>query len=143
MHLGYTLPYSGEMSIDQPIDYPLNGRVQVMVANNGLSITGDQFAALGASQLGSQTYQSFGGDFTRAAGDSLRYNLTGSLATTTTTAAVNPNAISPLAYILIAIGLVAIGTALGFFMRDRRARKAFGGRSSWRCWMSMWALIQA
>ncbi len=124
MHLGYTLPYSGEMSIDQPIDYPLNGKVQVMVANKGLSVTGDQFAALGASQLGSQTYQSFGGDFTRAAGDSLRYNLTGSLATTTTTAAVNPNAISPLAYILIAIGLVAIGTAIGFFMRERTDQRS-------------------
>lgn len=32
MHLGYTLPYTGQMSIDQPIDYALNGKVQVMVA---------------------------------------------------------------------------------------------------------------
>ncbi len=121
MHLGYTLPYTGQMSIDQPIDYALNGKVQIMVANKGLSITGDQFASLGSSQLGSQTYQSFGGDFTRAAGESLRYDLVGSLATTTTstTAVASSNIISPLAYILIAIGLVAIGTAIGFFMRER------------------------
>ena len=120
MHLGYSLPYTGQMSIEQPIDYTLNGKVQVMVANKGLSISGDQFAALGASQLGSQTYQSFGGQFTRAAGDSLRYDLTGSIAAaTTTTTTTNSNIISPLAYILIAIGLVAIGTAIGFFMRER------------------------
>ncbi len=125
MHLGYSLPYTGQMSIEQPIDYALNGKVQVMVANKGLSISGDQFASLGASQLGSQTYQSFGGQFTRAAGDSLRYDLTGSVAaTTTTTAVANSNIISPLAYILIAIGLVAIGTALGFFMRERTDQRS-------------------
>ena len=128
MHLGYTLPYTGQMSIDQPIDYALNGKVQVMVANQGLSITGDQFVSLGTSQLGSQTYQSFGGDFTRAAGESLRYDLTGSLAVTNTasTAATvsGNNIISPLAYILIAIGLVAIGTAIGFFMRERTDQRS-------------------
>lgn len=96
-------------------------RFRLWLPNKGLSITGDQFASLGSSQLGSQTYQSFGGDFTRAAGESLRYDLSGSLATTTTstTAVGNSNIISPLAYILIAIGLVAIGTAIGFFMRER------------------------
>ncbi len=125
MHLGYSLPYTGQMSIEQPIDYTLNGKVQVMVANKGLSISGDQFASLGASQLGSQTYQSFGGEFTRSAGDSLRYDLTGSItAATTTTTVTNSNIISPLAYILIAIGLVAIGTALGFFMRERTDQRS-------------------
>lgn len=119
MHLGYSLPYTGQMSIDQPITYALNGKVQVMVANKGLSISGDQFTALGASQLGSQTYQSFGGDFTRTAGDTLRYSLIGSLTTTSSTSIANSNIISPLAYIFIAIGLVAIGTAFGFFLRER------------------------
>jgi hypothetical protein len=94
--------------------------VQVLLANSGLSITGDQFASQGSTQMGGQTYQSFGGQMTRTAGQSLSFNLSGSLAATTTSSTTSvPNPISPLAYILIAVGLVAIGTAIGFFLRER------------------------
>ncbi len=131
MHLGYSLPYTGQISIEQALGYALSGKVQLMIASNGLSIAGDQFAPTGSTQMGNQTYQTFGGDFTRASGESIRYDVSGTVtansssttSTSTTSVSASSN-ISPFAYALIGIGLVAIGTAIGFFMRERTDQRS-------------------
>jgi mono/diheme cytochrome c family protein len=118
MHVGFTLPYSGDISIDQPLDYALDGQVELMVPSGGMTIAGDQLASLGSQQLGDTVYVSYGGSVTQAAGQSLQYRVSGTLSSQTTSAA--PNGVSPVAYLLIAAGLLAIGMAIGFFMRDQR-----------------------
>lgn len=119
MHIAFTLPYSGSASIAQQMDYPLNGTVEVMVGSDGLSVSGDGLNGLGARQLGDRTYQSFGGSLSRNAGDTLRYSVQGALSSAQSNAPATVNNISPLAYLLIGAGLLAIGAAFGFFMRER------------------------
>jgi hypothetical protein len=118
MHLAFTLPYSGSASIEQSVDYPLNGQVEVMLGSDGLSINGEGFAELGTRQLGDRTYRSYGGNLSKGAGDSVRYQVQGSVAAAPTTTDAVPN-VSPFAYVLIGAGLLAIGAAFGFFMRER------------------------
>jgi mono/diheme cytochrome c family protein len=125
MHLAFTLPYSGSISIDQPVDFKLDGQVEVMVASGGMSVTGDGFAGLGTRQLGDSTYESYGGNLSRAAGASLHYNVSGTDAVQQTGAVATTNGVSPFAYVLIGGGLLAIGAAFGFFVRERT-----GARSS-------------
>jgi mono/diheme cytochrome c family protein len=121
MHLAFTLPYSGSASIEQPMDYALNGAVEVMIGSDGLAVTGDGFTSLGTRQLGDRTYMSYGGNLSRGAGETLSYQVQGSLAIQPqqTGTATTPNNVSPIAYILIGAGLLAIGAAFGFFMRER------------------------
>jgi mono/diheme cytochrome c family protein len=117
MHVAFTVPYSGTANIAQTLDYPLNGQVEVLLDSSSMSVSGTGMAALGTRQLGSGSYFSYGGVFTRAAGESLSYGIGGAAQTTPT--ATGGNGLSTVAYVLIGIGLLAIGAAFGFFMRER------------------------
>jgi mono/diheme cytochrome c family protein len=120
MHVAFTLPYFGGVAIDQPLDYQLNGQVEVMSGVDALSIVGDGFSGLGTRQLGNRVYTSYGGQLSRNAGEALRYQIQGPLTSTQASApAAATNNLSPIAYILIGAGLLSIGAAFGFFMRER------------------------
>lgn len=124
MHIAFTVPYDGQATVDQPITYALEGQVEVMVGSEGMSVSGDGIATLGTRQLGDSTYVSYGGAFSRAAGASLRYDVTGTAATQTTGTGAPNGGVSTLAYVLIGAGLLAIGAAFGFFMRERTSPAA-------------------
>ncbi len=118
MHLAFTLPYNGQVSISQPLEYALDGQVEVMIGDNTMSVSGDGISTLGTRQLGNSTYVSYGGQFSQAAGTSINYSVNGSGAAQATGTAA-PGGVSTIAYILIGAGLLAIGAAFGFFMRER------------------------
>jgi len=128
MHVAFTAPYSGTADFAQTLDYPLNGQVEVLVDNSGISVSGSGISALGTRQLGSQSYMSYGGVFTRAAGESLSYGIGGATQTTTTTP--GSNGFSTIAYMLIGAGLLAIGAAFGFFMRERTSPNPAANRQA-------------
>jgi hypothetical protein len=138
MHLAFTLPYNGQAMIDQPMDYAFDGQVEVMVGSSGMSVSGDGIGTLGTRQLGNATYVSYGGQFTRAAGASLRYEVKHEAAVQ---AASTPTGFTTIAYVLIGAGLLAIGAAFGFFMRERTAPAA-SAASAPENDASMKALIQ-
>ncbi|MEO8391839.1 MAG: c-type cytochrome [Chloroflexota bacterium] len=117
MHIAFTVPYSGTINLAQTLDYPLEGQVEVLLDNSDMAVSGTGIAALGTRQLGSRSYVSYGGTFTHAAGESLSYEIGGT--TTQTTTATGISGVSIVAFILIGIGLLAIGAAFGFFMRER------------------------
>jgi mono/diheme cytochrome c family protein len=119
MHIAYALPYSGNISIEQAVDYAVNGQVEVLVANNGLSVSGEGLALVGTRQLGEGIYVSYCGAFSRAAGESLHYTVSSA---GTTGAVSAPNTITVVAYVLIGVGLLALGAAFGFFVRDRKGK---------------------
>ncbi|MEZ4670588.1 MAG: c-type cytochrome [Anaerolineae bacterium] len=126
MHVAYSLPYADSAEIDQLVDYRLNGQVEVMVGTDGLSVTGDGFAGLGARQLGGRSYMSYGSTFDRNAGETVRFQVQGTAASTTSSA-VTATSTSPFAYLLIGAGLLAIGAAFGFFMRERVSERTAAG----------------
>lgn len=119
MHVAFTVPYNGQATIDQPLDYALDGQVEIMAGSSDMSISGDGISTLGTRQMGSSSYVSYGGVFSRAAGTSLRYDVTGSTVAQSTGTASQSSDVSTIAYVLIGAGLLAIGAAFGFFMRDR------------------------
>jgi mono/diheme cytochrome c family protein len=129
MHVAFNVPYSGSVSIAQPLEYALNGQVEVMAQSGGMSITGSNMSTLGTRQLGDHTFTSYGGTLTQAAGASFNYGVSGTdpADTTTSPSTTTPaNGINPLAYVLIAAGLLSIGAAFGFFMRERTSAPRTG-----------------
>ncbi len=96
MHVAFSLPYSDSMSlaIAQPINYPLNGQVEVLVQSGSMTVAGDGFSTLGTRQLGSTNYVSYGGTFNLAAGDTLHYAIGGAARRLTSRARPRPSAAS-------------------------------------------------
>ncbi len=119
MHVAFVVPYSGSTDISQPLDFPLNGQLEVMTTG-GMSVSGDGVTRLGTRQLGDRTFVSYGGQFTQQAGESLRYSVSGSDVVQGTTSGTTSSGVGVIAYLLIGAGLLAIGAAFGFFMRERK-----------------------
>ena len=122
MHIAFSLPYSdnASLAIAQPMNYPLNGQVEVLVQSGSMSVAGNGFSQLGTRQMGTTNYVSYGGDFTVGTGEKLDYAISGAPTTAPTTSATAPvGGVSTIAFVLIGVGLLAIGAAFGFFMRER------------------------
>ncbi len=120
IHVAYSLPYGASALIDQPLSYPLNGRVDVVMATDGLSASGDGFAPQAPITSGEMQLDAYGGTFTLEAGSSLRFEVTGTpVAAPETVAPVEVSSVTPVAYILIGAGISALLIAAFTLIRDR------------------------
>jgi len=125
MHLAYSYPYSGELSISQPLAYDAPNGYEVIIANAGIEVSGANMFALG----GRDTGMAFGTTAPQTVGSTLDFTVKG----TPQSATVNPSpitatpaptsSVSPLAYVLIAAGVLFIGAALVLFIRERQAKR--------------------
>ncbi|MBL8160422.1 MAG: cytochrome c [Anaerolineae bacterium] len=120
VHLSYAVPYTGSAEIQQVLDFPLNNGFEVLVAQPGISVSGANVAALGAGFGG---MMSFGNAEAQVAGTPITFTVSGEVAvtttTTTTTAGGGSSQPSPVAVILIALGVLALVAALVLYLRER------------------------
>lgn len=122
MHLAYSIPYSDQVVVEQVLDYPLEGQVEVAVATDGLRVSGEGFDELGQVAYGERAMMNYGGAMTLPAGASLSYEVSGT--PVTAPADANPVLSSPVAYILIGAGIGSLVIATILTVRDRlNARK--------------------
>jgi len=130
MHVLFTLPYGGEAAISHTINYPLTNGFEVVIADAGLTVSGEGIEALGGRDGG----MAFGVPASVPAGGIVAFNLSGIPAPTaaesttgtaaTTTAAPGGINISPLSLLLMVAGGACVGVALVLFIRDRRRAPA-------------------
>lgn len=127
MHLTYMLPYpeNASVSVEQMLDYSLAGQVEVLVATEGLAVVSDQLSAQAPRTMGGRAIPSYGGELDLAADEPVSYAISGApiAAATTATAAASGQAVSPLGYGLIVIGLSGLVVASFLYVRERRAVK--------------------
>ncbi len=83
MHVAFSLPYSDNTSlaIAQPVDYPLNGQVEVLVQSGSMSVAGNGFSQLGTRQMGPPIMSATAATFDLAAGETLNFAIGGAAAT--------------------------------------------------------------
>jgi hypothetical protein len=134
MHLVYflPLPQNGEaLVIDQPLNYPLDGEVQVFFGTPDLDMTStDVLASMPPMHTSSGVFPTFGGNLTRASGENLRYELaydptaTAAAADSAATVPVSTPTLTlnPAAVVMIILGVGAIGLAVALFIRERGQR---------------------
>ncbi|NWG16775.1 MAG: c-type cytochrome [Chloroflexi bacterium] len=77
LHVLYELPYTGDLQIEQPMNYAIEGPVRLLITPDSVTATSDQLPPLGPQTLRSVTYQGYGATFSRPAGETLRFRLSG------------------------------------------------------------------
>jgi hypothetical protein len=119
----YILPYTGQPAlIEQPVNYAFDGQARVLISPDTMTVSGDQFPALGEETLGTQKYRSYGSDVSLQPGDVLRYEVSGVAAPETTAAASGSISASNLLLTVIALlGIGLILAAIVLYIRGRRA----------------------
>lgn len=123
LHLAYSYPYNGELSISQPLAYDAPNGYEVIVASAGVELSGANMFALG----GRDTGMAFGTTVPQTVGNTLDFTVKGTPQVFTTDQSMPPAAaavanVSPLAYVLIAAGVLFIGAAGVLFIRERQAK---------------------
>jgi mono/diheme cytochrome c family protein len=113
----YIIPYdSGGAIIEQPLTYALDGPVRLLMTPLTMGVKSDQLQPRGTETVGDSQYQGYGADLTLAAGEVLRYELTGASAPVSTAPVVSSDSLLPIVLIVLGIaallggGLVMLGT---------------------------------
>jgi mono/diheme cytochrome c family protein len=133
MHLVYTLPYTDTTAVDQTLDYPLDGQVNVLVSNGGLTLNADNLLSQGTQTSGNQVMSAYGGALQLVAGDAVRYSISGTptvAVAATTTASQPQTVVDPIAYVLIGAGVSAILFAGILLIRERMTSGAGKGKAA-------------
>lgn len=129
VHVMYTLPYSQGAEIAQPLDYPLAGSVQFLL-DESLTLTSSQLSSRGPQAMGGVTYLTYGGDLELAAGEALRYSISGAAAQGAGTAGGGGSSSIVLAAALFAMGAGALLAAALLYWRGRTAAAAVPAASA-------------
>lgn len=80
IQLVYLVPYEGDAIIEQPLNYPLNGQVRLLLRPDTLEVISDQLAPIGPQVVGDTTYKGYGGTLQLGASDVLSFELRGAAA---------------------------------------------------------------
>ncbi|MCL4247365.1 MAG: c-type cytochrome [Anaerolineae bacterium] len=122
MHVAFGMPYpTAEARIAQTIPYALAGHYEVLVATEGLTVTGESLVEQGLRQVGNSTMLSYAAELTTPANSTLTFNISGTpIATTSSQTGTPVTSDNLLSYILIVVGVLAIGLAGFLFWRDRK-----------------------
>ncbi|MBL8134232.1 MAG: cytochrome c [Anaerolineae bacterium] len=124
MHLTYQLPYANTASVDQPLDFALEGEVDVIVVNSELTLTSDRLPEREPMSFNGTTMATYGGALSLPAGSNLSYRIDGEAVSLSSTAESAPaSGANPLAYILIGIGVAALALAGVLTLRERMAKR--------------------
>jgi mono/diheme cytochrome c family protein len=125
VQLVYLLPYNDEAAIiEQPLNYPLDGEVRLLLLPDTLEAVTDQLTLLGPQTVGSNTYRGYGGTLQLTPNDVLRFELRGSAAPAAAqlqpTQSISSNNLIGIA--LVAVGVVVlVGAGLVLYNRSRSA----------------------
>ncbi len=123
IHVVYTLPYRDGMTIDQPVNYPVDGNVQLMVSPETISASSAQLPSLGLQTQQGVSVKAYGGTTTLTAGSTLRYQLTGTVGaaanSATTSASGGFLSREMIVGLLIGLGIGIICVGLFFLVRER------------------------
>ncbi len=114
----YTLPYRGDIQVEQTMPYPLNGAYRLLVNVAGATVSSDGLESLGAQELSGVLYQAYGASNAMKARDSIRYGVQGGIQAGSSTAVVSQDQLIPL--VLVVAGLIVVLISGVVYWRSRR-----------------------
>jgi hypothetical protein len=120
----YVIQYNESAIIEQPINYAVNGPVRLLMRPETLGVRSEQLPQLGAETIGTTQYMAYGATLNLAAGDVIRYEVSGSTLTTAQrdTGAVATGNLPPIV-IGVIVGEAVLIFALVLWYRGRRAKR--------------------
>ncbi|MCK6580022.1 MAG: c-type cytochrome [Anaerolineae bacterium] len=124
MHLTYQMPYTNTASVIQPLDFALEGEVDVIVVNSTLTLASESLPEREPMSFNGTTMATYGGTLSLPAGSNLSYRIDGEAVSLSSSAESAPAAgANPLAYILIGTGVAALALAGVLTLRERLAKR--------------------
>ncbi len=119
IQLVYALPYNADGAvIEHPLNYALDGNMQLLVNPTTLDVVSEQLPPLGIETIGSNEYATYGGVLEVPAGGAVRYEVSGSL--NPTQLVTDQRADYTLPIVLFAIsGAAGLGAVALFFVGRR------------------------
>jgi len=120
IHASYTLPYTDSAMVVQPITFPMTGSLSIVVASDGLTISGEGITPQEPVTSGGRQYASFGGDLSLVTGSTLSFTVSGTpAAASAQSTGTEGSSVTPFAYILIGAGISALLISGVLILRDR------------------------
>jgi hypothetical protein len=119
IHVVYTLPYRDGMTVEQPLNYPVTGNVQLLVGPETISATSQQLPSLGRQIREGESVKAYGGKLSLAAGEVLRYQLTGAVAAASVSASGSVFSRELMIGLVVGLGL-GVGVLGLFFLARQR-----------------------
>lgn len=109
----YLIPYDKGAIIEQPMNYAVNGPVRLLLDPPSISVTSAQLPSLGQQTVGNSQYGVYGATLALAAGDVLRYELSGDGMSAASNADRNAPVVSSNNLVLIVVGVLIVAALLG------------------------------
>lgn len=77
--IAYIIPYDGKAAlIEQPMNYPFEGQVRLVVSPDTLQVKSEQMPSVGSQPVAETVYKRYSGNLKLKAGDVIRYEINGS-----------------------------------------------------------------
>ena len=128
--IAYIIPYDGSAAlIEQPMNYPFDGQVRLLVSQDALQIKSEQLPDVGSQAIAESVYKRYQGTLKLKAGDVIRYEVSGSAGAANFSAGtvkkVATGSSNIVLYILVAlIGIGLAATVLAIVLQQRQNRPA-------------------
>jgi hypothetical protein len=129
VQLIYFIDYGGDAIIEQELNYVVNGPVRLLVRPERVSVTSEQLPPRGTETVGDSTYAGYGAELEMAAGNVLRYELSGEGGTSAVTSPTS-NAVTTinlLPVVLALIGVIILLIVLLIILQRRYSHAARAG----------------
>lgn len=118
VHVMYGLPYDGDDELALPIDYMMDATVRILAAE-GITLSGDELISTGPQDFGEVVFNEYQGEVSRAAGETLVYELRGGAVAATTSGDDSLSTTTVIAVLLVTGGGVMIVSALLLYWRGQ------------------------
>ena len=118
----YILPYDGSVAlIEQPLNYPLDGQVRLLMYPENLSVTSEQLPSIGQQVVGERTYAGYGATLQLGIGAVIGYQVSGAAAPGVVAVNTTDRGAGLLPALLVIVGGAALLSGLILLLRGRRA----------------------
>lgn len=107
--VSYLVQYGGGAVIEIPLNYAINGEIRLLVQPDTVQITSAQLPYIGPEDVGGERYQAYGGPVNLAAGEALRFEISGQAMTAAQVGQQTSNVVSSDALAPTLIGAAALG----------------------------------
>ncbi len=121
LHFAYTIPYDGDVTIEQTFPYLVEGELDVLIQQNGLSVDGEGFQSRGSKMIAEGVFADFGATLSLMPQTPIIFSVRGTVIpeeTEPTTTSSSPNL--PIAIGLVGAGVLSIALAGFIYIKDRR-----------------------
>jgi mono/diheme cytochrome c family protein len=119
VQLAYFIPFERDAIIEHPLDYDMNGLFRLLARPATMEVTGDAIQAFGEVPIRDIIYAEYGGEYTLAKGDTLRYELERGREPRVAGEAGGIGNVGTLPIVLFVLSGASALTALGLFVYGR------------------------